>query len=171
MNPNIIDFVVALTFIISTYWEVKRGFGKAIFDAPGLIIAVYAARNYYLIPAKVLTFVSPDTANLFGFVIIFGILAAVSIMVASYLKCVTQISLDPFDPVMAAIVGLAAAVVFCHVLMYSVFLVSNNGTIEPGIISHSLLGDEFLSFKTANALWSDLAPFRNPTLRSVDIPQ
>ena len=113
-----VDLVAILLFIAGAVVESMRGFGRALFDAIALIIAAKASTMLYPGLAERIA-ISQDThANqAWCLALLFVVIGTITILLAKLIQDSLLLSLDAFDPILGAILGIPAAGAVVYALM------------------------------------------------------
>ena len=153
------DFIVVAVFALALAVEVKRGFGRAVFDFAALLVAVRAAPmlaealSRWIRPA-------PTPANeAVLYAVSFAIIGGVLVFLGKLLYDATLVSAETFDPLLGGFCGIAMAIILCHVLMRTVALAAGPAESVPQVIRDSAMGTEFLTFESYHRLVNVLYTF------------
>ncbi|MHB1001100.1 MAG: CvpA family protein [Armatimonadota bacterium] len=145
---NWLDIVIVIMFIVIIAAEVKRGFGKALFDFAAFLVAIWGSYNLFK-PVLKFVMLSPDphTNQAIVFGSLFVILGIIMFFVGKFLYETTLISADVFDQFLGGVLGFGIAIIICHAMIRVIALNGwSNGL--PEIITTSVLGKELLTFET-----------------------
>jgi len=156
---NQLDFLIVLIFVFVPLAQLKRGFGKAVFDLAALLLAVYTSSTLLEPLAGAVKLAADPSINeaavyATSFVVIGGVL----MLVGKLLYERTLVSVDPFEPFFGGICGIAIAIILCHVGVRSLALGAGPDAVPP-VIANSAMGTEFLTFETYHRLLEVLYSF------------
>ena len=153
-----LDFIVVAVFALALAVEVKRGFGKAVFDFAALLVAVRAAP---MLAGALSGWIraAPTPANeAVLYAVSFAIIGGVLVFLGKLLYDATLVSAETFDPLLGGFCGVAMAIILCHVLMRTVALAAGPESV-PQVIRDSAMGTEFLTFESYHRLVNVLYSF------------
>ena len=144
--PNWIDASIAIFFAGAFVLEMKRGFGRAVFDLAALLLALritWALGEALSGSARLAGNGHTNQAILYvtGFLIVGAALVVLGKLVYS----TTLVSTDVFEPLLGGLCGLGIAIIASHVLVQTIAL-GVGGDSAPVVIADSVLGTEFLRF-------------------------
>lgn len=127
-----VDFLAVAIIIGIAFIESKRGFGYAIFDLIGGIIAV----KLTLLAAPSLAVSTPlgmvpDDAKAFWHAAVFVVLAALALLASRLIYQNTLLSLDVLDPAIGAILGIASGIIVCHIFLQVMLFASAGSPLHP----------------------------------------
>jgi uncharacterized membrane protein required for colicin V production len=141
--------IVAILIIVGIAWlESVRGFGRALFDLIGAIIAMKIAdilSGPLAAAAPIAT--EPDPSEAFWLAIVFVFLIILVVIATKLIYDSTLLSLDVLDPVVGAIFGIASGIIVAHVFM-RMLLVGYAGTDFSVAVLNSFMGHELLQLRT-----------------------
>lgn len=141
--------IVAILIIVGIAWlESVRGFGRALFDLIGGIIAMKIAdilSGPLAAAAPIAT--EPDPSEAFWLAIVFVFLIILVVIATKLIYDSTLLSLDVLDPVVGAIFGIASGTIVAHVFM-RMLLVGYAGTDFSVAVLNSFMGQELLQLRT-----------------------
>jgi len=141
--------VVALLIIIGIAWlESVRGFGRALFDLIGAIIATKLAfilSGPLAAAAPIAT--EPDPSEAFWLAIVFVFLVILVVIATKLIYDSTLLSLDVLDPVVGALFGIVSGMMVAHVFL-KMLEVGYAGTDFSTVVVNSFMGQELLEFRT-----------------------
>ncbi len=141
--------IVALLLIALIGWlESIRGFGRAVFDFVGALVALKIA----IFAAKPLAAAAPllsgeGNSEAFWIAAVFVILVALIIIATKFIYETTLLSLDVLDPVVGGILGVASGIVVAHIFL-RVMLAAYAGSEFAPLIKSSFIGQELIAFRT-----------------------
>jgi len=138
-----VDFAIVLLLVLAVLLEIKRGFGRAIFDLAAIFVAMRLA--FMLSSANSIKLSADAVTNqgilyLVGFVVIGAILVFVGHIIYTF----TPFTLPYFDLILGGVVGIFAGIILCHVLAASLQIMA--GDVAGDIIGKSALAPEFVDF-------------------------
>jgi hypothetical protein len=151
-----------LLFAGTFFIEMKRGFGRAVFDLAALLLAikiVWALHEPLSGAVHLVRDTCTNQAVLYalGFLITGGALVFLGRLVHS----ATLVSTDVFEPILGGLCGLAIAIIASHALVQTIALGVGVDTV-PVVIADSVLGTEFLRFDTYHRVVELLYHFDRP---------
>jgi uncharacterized membrane protein required for colicin V production len=141
--------IVAILIVVAIAWlESVRGFGRALFDLIGAIIAMKVAgvlSGPLAAAAPIAT--EPKPSEAFWLAIVFVFLIILVVVATKLIYDSTLLSLDVLDPVVGAVFGLASGIMVAHVFM-RMLEVGYAGTDFATIVANSFMGQELLALRT-----------------------
>jgi uncharacterized membrane protein required for colicin V production len=158
MWPNI----VALLIIVAVIWvESVRGFGRALFDVVGAIIALRVS----LALAKPLASAVPILAGAnsnqaFWLAGSFLVLMVLVVIASRFLYETTLLSLDVLDPVVGGIFGAITGTVAAHIFLRTL-LVSYGDTEAAKMLLDTFMGRQLLEFRAFHTVVTALRNLGN----------
>jgi uncharacterized membrane protein required for colicin V production len=141
--------VVAILLIAAIAWlESIRGFGRAIFDFVGGLIAlkISTVASGWLATAMPLM-ESEASAEAFWMVMIFIVLVVLIIIATKFIYETTLLSLDVLDPVVGGVLGFASGVIAAHVFLRAM-LAAYADTDFANTVLNSFMGQEIVQFRS-----------------------
>ena len=154
--------IVALLIIIGIAWlESVRGFGRAIFDLVGAIIAMKLAdvlSEPLATAAPIAT--EPGPSQAFWLAIVFVVLAVLVVIATKLIYDSTLLSLDVLDPAIGAVLGVVSGMVVAHVFM-KMLEVGYAGTEFSTVVLNSFMGQELLRLRTYHHVVASLQNISN----------
>ena len=146
---NVIDLVLAVLMIAAIALETKRGFGRAIFDFAALFISVRVASLVAPGTAKAYHIAKDAPANeAIWLAALFLLFAGILLYIGKLAYDRTQLTLEVFDPLIGAALGIGLGVIVCHVLVTTLAVSAGVNGQLPDVITNSGVGSEFYSFDT-----------------------
>jgi uncharacterized membrane protein required for colicin V production len=141
--------VVALLLIALIGWlESIRGFGRAIFDFVGCLIAVKISTFAAKPLAVAVPLLQPEShAEAFWMAMVFLLLAVLIIIATKYIYETTLMSLDVLDPLVGAVLGVASGIVVAHMFL-RILLTAYAETDFANVVLNSFVGQEIVAFRT-----------------------
>jgi uncharacterized membrane protein required for colicin V production len=154
--------VVALLIIVAVIWlESVRGFGRALFDVVGAIIALRIS----LFLAKPLALAAPMLAGAnnneaFWLAVSFVVLMVLVVIASRFLYETTLLSLDVLDPVVGGIFGAVTGMVAAHIFLRALLL--SYGDSDAGkLLLDTFMGQELLQFRAFHTVVTALRNLGN----------
>ncbi|MHB0912601.1 MAG: CvpA family protein [Armatimonadota bacterium] len=139
---TLIDFAILALLIISVVLEVKRGFGRAIFDLVALVGAVRLAYTLQK-PLAASLGVQSGSGEAALYICTFVAIGGVLVFLGHLIYGMVQLSADFFDPALGGICGIFVGGILCHALVMT-FAVAGG---KASVLAHSSFGIEFLTFQ------------------------
>jgi len=128
---NWVDLVALVIIVGIAFLESRRGFGLALFDLIGAIIASKLAISFYEAAGKALPFnLKAQDAQGFWIILMFLILGALVLLASRFLYSTTLLSLDVMDPVVGAILGIASGIITAHIILRGMVLAAAGTPFE-----------------------------------------
>jgi uncharacterized membrane protein required for colicin V production len=141
--------VVAILLIVAIAWlESLRGFGRAIFDFVGGIIALkisIVASGWLAQTAPLMS--SEASAEAFWMTMIFVVLVVLIVIATKLIYETTLMSLDVLDPVVGGILGVASGIIAAH-FFFRVMLTAYADTAFAATVLNSFMGHEIVQFRS-----------------------
>lgn len=148
---NYIDLVIVIIFLAVVFIEAKRGFGKAVFDTAGILVAVkFAPVVTSWLTNSIRLSASASTNEAIIYTFFFLLIGAGLVLLGRLLYSTTLISAEVFEPLLGGVCGFISAIVLSHVFVRIVWLSSGGGDV-PMDIANSLIGKEMLTFEGYHA--------------------
>jgi len=120
-----IDLVAAGLIIGIAFLESHRGFGLALFDVIGAILAVKISVALTPLVAKAAPLgFTPEAAKGFWLIVLFLALGGLALLASRLLYQTTLLSLDVMDPTVGAILGIGSGLLVAHVVVRAMVLAS-----------------------------------------------
>ena len=154
--------LVALALIVAVIWlESHRGFGRSVFDLLGAIISLKVAGLVSEpLAAAAPLLATPGANRAFWLVVVFVVLAVLTVIGSKFIYETTLMSLDVLDPLVGGILGLASGIVVAHIFMRMLLLSQGEGE-AAGVVLNSLMGEELLQFRTYHRVVTSLQNLGN----------
>lgn len=142
------DVVAILLIAVIAWLESIRGFGRAIFDFVGGLIAlkISIVASGWLAEAMPLM-ESEASAEAFWMVMIFIVLVVLIVIATKFIYETTLLSLDVLDPIVGGVLGFASGVVVAHVFLRAM-LAAYADTGFANTVLNSFMGQEIVQFRT-----------------------
>ena len=135
--------------------EMKRGFGRALFDLVGAIVVVVLARSLASTLAPTVSLLANKGANeALWLGIVFAVLGTAAFFLARWCYNATLISLDAFDPFFGAVIGLATGVAVAHVVLVVMLMGSTPAKAQQ--LRQTRVCRECVNFESYNGLVTTL---------------
>ncbi len=144
---------VAILLIIAIAWlESMRGFGRAIFDFVGGLIALKIS----IFVARPLAQAAPlmrseASAEAFWMAMIFIVLAVLIVVATKFIYETTLLSLDVLDPVVGGVLGVAIGVIIAHLFLRAM-MAAYADTEFANTVLNSFVGQEIVAFRSYHRL-------------------
>ena len=150
------DVVGILLVVVVAWLESKRGFGRAIFDLLGAIIALKLALFLAAPMGESVPLMGSAEANqAFWLAAVFGVLAVLIVVASKFVYETTLLSLDVLDPVVGGLLGLASGMAVAHIFLKTL-LVSYGDAEVAKVLVGSFVGQELLEFRTYHYVFNAL---------------
>jgi uncharacterized membrane protein required for colicin V production len=142
------DAVAILIIILIAWAESVRGFGRALFDVIGAIIAAKLA-SFLCRPLAEVAPVAADTgpSEAFWLATVFVVLLVLVVIATKIIYESTLLSLDVLDPILGAIFGIVSGMMVAYVLLRMLEL-AYAGTEFADVVAKSFTGQELLGLRT-----------------------
>ena len=140
--------VVALLLLALVAWlESLRGFGRALFDIVGAIIALKVASVVSgPLSNSLPLFGTGASSEAFWYATLFVVLCALVVVGSKVIYETTLLSLDVFDPVVGGLLGAASGIVVAHVFLRTLLIIYGDAEAANLLIG-SFVGQEFIRFR------------------------
>jgi len=143
-----IDAVALVLVVLIAWFENVRGFGRAIFDFVGALIAVKLATFVAQPLGNAAPLLQPEArAEAFWLAMVFLVLGVLIIVATKFIYETTLLSLDVLDPVVGGLLGVGSGIVTAHVFL-RMLLTAYADTEFAKVVSHSFVGHEIISFRS-----------------------
>jgi uncharacterized membrane protein required for colicin V production len=144
---------VAIVLILGIAWaESVRGFGRAIFDFVGGLIALKMASFLSEPLARAAPILQPEAhAQAWWMAVLFLVFVALIIIATKFIYETTLLSLDVLDPIVGGLLGIASGILVAHVFV-RVLLVAYADTEFGTVILNSFIGQEIILFRSYHNL-------------------
>lgn len=142
------DVVAVLLVIGIAFLESQRGFGRALLDLMGGIIALKLATflsGPLAAGAPVLS--TAERSEALWLAVTFLVLAAATVVASKFIYETTLLSLDVLDPLVGGLLGIASGMVVAHIFL-RMLLVSYGEAEVANVLLNSFAGQELLKFRT-----------------------
>jgi uncharacterized membrane protein required for colicin V production len=159
-----IDILLAVIILGWVIVEVRRDFGRALFDTLAALVSLRLALLVSPTLAPLFSFAGAENARHgWALAVLFVLFGALALLLARFVHESTQWSMDSFDPVFGCLFGVTAGVIMAHVTVKVLSLIYANSHGVPTFLTDSGLGEELLTFKTYHRFADFLAGFRDRT--------
>ena len=145
---NWFDVVAILLVLLVAWIESLRGFGRAIFDFVGALIALRIAIFAGKPLATAVPLLQPEAhSEALWMGATFVLLTVLIIIATKYIYETTLLSLDVLDPIVGGLFGLGSGIIVAHLFMRSL-LTAYAGTDFATVVLNSFMGQELITFRT-----------------------
>ena len=155
------DAVAILLVILVGWIESVRGFGRAIFDFVGALIAM---RLSILVAPElaesVPVFQSNAHAEAFWLAMVFFVFIVLIVVATKFIYQSTLLSLDVMDPLVGGVLGVSMGLMVAHIFL-RVLLIAAKGTDFSNIVFNSFMGQELIAFRTYHRVVEQLQNLGN----------
>ncbi len=153
---------IALVLIVVVGWlESVRGFGRAIFDFVGCLIALKIATFVAGPLAGAAPLLQPEAmAEGFWIAVVFLILVVLIVIATKFIYESTLLSLDVMDPVVGGLLGVGSGIIVSHIFL-RVLMTAYGGTDFAKIVLGSFVGQELIAFRTYHIVLTALQNIGN----------
>lgn len=142
------DVVAILLILLIAWLESLRGFGRAIFDFVGGLIALKVASFAAPPLAEAVPLLQPEShAEAFWLSAVFLLLVVLIIIATKFIYETTLLSLDVLDPVVGGLLGCASGVIVAHVFI-RILLLAYGSTDFGTVVLNSFMGQEVILFRS-----------------------
>jgi uncharacterized membrane protein required for colicin V production len=142
------DAVALLLILVIAWLESIRGFGRAVFDFVGALVALKVATFAGKPLAAAVPLVQSEASTeAFWIGAVFVLLVVLIIVATKFIYETTLLSLDVLDPVVGGLLGFASGIVVAHVFV-RVMLTAYAGTDFATLVQNSFVGQELITFRT-----------------------
>ena len=140
--------VVALLLVALVAWlESLRGFGRALFDIIGAIIALKVASVVSgPLSNSMPLFGAGGSSEAFWYATLFVVLCAVVVIGSKVVYETTLLSLDVFDPVVGGLLGAGSGMVVAHVFLRMLLIIYGDSS-AANVLVGSFVGQELIQFR------------------------
>lgn len=155
------DVVAILIVVVIAWAESIRGFGRALYDLVGALIATKVA----LVLSVPLAEAAPVSdasgpSEAFWLAVVFVILAILIVVATKFIYESTLLSLDVLDPVLGAIFGIVSGILAAHVFLRSLAIAYAH-TEFGAVVMASFMGQELLELRSYRAVVASLQNIGN----------
>lgn len=142
------DVVALLLLALIAWLESLRGFGRALFDVIGAIIALKVASVLSgPLGNSMPLFGAGASSEAFWYATSFVVLCALVVIGSKVIYETTLLSLDVFDPVVGGLLGAASGMVVGHVFLTTLLTIYGDAE-AANILTGSFAGQELIRFRT-----------------------
>jgi uncharacterized membrane protein required for colicin V production len=157
-----IDVFLAVVIVGWVILEIRRDFGRSLFDTVAVLASMRMALLLYPGVAHWFAFAgSPEAARGTALGTLFVFFGAVMLVVSKFVHEATQWSMDSFDPIFGSLFGVTSGVIVAHMTIRILAMLYSTHQGLPTFIADSGLGAELLYFKTYHQVADFLINFRN----------
>lgn len=156
-----IDVLLAVVIVGWVTLEIRRDFGRSLFDAVAVLVSMRLALLCSGSAAHWFAFAgAPGAARGAALGTLFVFFSVAALIGAKFLHEATQWTMDSFDPVFGCLFGLTSGVIAAHVTIRVVAMLYGTSHGPPTFVADSGLGLELLYFKTYHHVADFLVNFR-----------
>jgi len=142
------DVVGLLLLALVAWLESLRGFGRALFDIIGAIIALKVASVLSGPLSKSLPlFGAGGSSEAFWYATLFVVLCALVVIGSKLIYETTLLSLDVFDPVVGGLLGVGSGMIVAHVFLRTLLTIYGDAEVA-GLLMGSFVGRELIQFRS-----------------------
>jgi uncharacterized membrane protein required for colicin V production len=149
-----VDLVAVLLLIAGVLVGSMRAFGHALFDSIALVLTTKVATMLYPGLADRVTLAQSGFANqAWCLAILFVLIGAAAVVLGNFIQNSLLLSLDSFDPILGAILGLASGGALVYVLI--AILITGAGGPKAqaaGIYTQSWAASNFYYFNSYHSM-------------------
>jgi uncharacterized membrane protein required for colicin V production len=157
-----IDVLLAVVILAWVLLEVRRDFGRSLFDAVAVLVSMRMALLLYPSAVGAFSFAgSPHGSRGLALATLFVVFSAIALVLAKYLHSATQWTMDSFDPIFGCLFGVTSGVMMAHMMVRILALIYTTKQGLPSFLADSGLGAELLYFKTYHEVAEFLTNFRD----------
>ena len=150
------DVVAFLLLGLIVWVESVRGFGRALFDLVGGIIAVKLIPVVALpLAGRVAVLETKGTNQAFWLLLLLVVFAALIILLARLVYQSTLLSLDYFDPIVGGLFGLGIGLIVVFFFLRAMQF-AYGGTAQGQMLVDSFIGQEVLKLRTYHTVLNTL---------------
>jgi uncharacterized membrane protein required for colicin V production len=151
------DAVALLLIALIAWAESNRGFGRAVFDVVGAIVALRVSA--YLagpLSTAVPLSGSDGASEALWLGLTFLLLVTLVVIASRFLYETTLLSLDVFDPLVGGILGAVSGTLAAHVLLKALLLTYGDSEAADALLG-SFVGQEFIKLRTFHVVFNALS--------------
>lgn len=142
------DVVGLLLLALVAWLESLRGFGRALFDIIGAIIALKVASVLSGPLSNSLSlFGAGGSSEAFWYATLFVVLCALVVIGSKLIYETTLLSLDVFDPVVGGLLGVGSGMIVAHVFLRTLLTIYGDAAVA-GLLMGSFVGQELIQFRS-----------------------
>ena len=153
---NWIDVILFTIMAGAVLLEMKRGFGRTIFDFAALLVTMRLVSM--LLPGlshSIKLAADPHINEARLYVLSFILIGGLLLSLGKLIYDTTLVSADTFDALLGGIFGFGVGLMLCHALVKAIALTAGPNAI-PDVIANSAFGTEFLTFQSYHDLMHTL---------------
>ncbi len=149
MSITWLDIALVILILSVLVLECRRGFGRAVFDLAGVVLAFIAAKLYYTsIAGWIHPFQTQDANQALGFAILLIPGTGIMLLLADLAYNSLLVSTDVFERVLGAVCGAAIGLAFAHALAFGIWLGTGRNADKDNVFSNSTISMEILTFRS-----------------------
>jgi uncharacterized membrane protein required for colicin V production len=157
-----IDVLLAVVIVGWVILEIRRDFGRSLFDAVAVLVSMRLALLFSPSAGHWFAFAgSPEAGRGAALGALFVFFSIPLLIGARILHEATQWTMDSFDPVFGCLFGLTSGVIAAHVTVRVLAMLYATPHGPPTFVADSGLGLELLYFKTYHHVADFLINFRD----------
>jgi uncharacterized membrane protein required for colicin V production len=157
-----LDFILIAVFLTVVLVQVKRGFGRAVFDFFALFVAIRVVPLLSRPLAGMFKVaLEPATNHAIIYACMFVFVGGTLVVLGRLIYSSTLISAEIFDPLLGGIFGIGAAVILAHAIVKTI-AIGVGSHLVTSAVANSALGMEFLKFETYHRVLETLYTFHRP---------
>jgi uncharacterized membrane protein required for colicin V production len=147
MGIQWLDLTLTVVLLLTVIIEWRRGFGRAIFDFAGILIAFVVAKLYYVsLTGWIHPFHAPENNEAFSFLTIIFLGSGFLLLIADLIYNSLLLSTDVFERCLGGICGFAIGLAVVHALAFGIWLSNGKNADRAGLFNHSIIAKEYLTF-------------------------
>lgn len=151
MSISWLDPILVALILIPLVMEFRRGFGRAIFDFAGVLVAFVLAKIYYPnLAGSIHPFQTEEANLLLGFLVLLALGLVFFLILADLAYNSLLVSTDVFERILGGLCGLAIGFAFAHALAFGIWLGTGRDDDRAGVFVNSTVAREMLTFPTYN---------------------
>jgi len=139
------DILIVVFLMISVFFSMKKGFFMEVFQLASLIIAYWAAKNFYTIPADIVFKSMPNTMakEFLSYALAFFVTFVLALLIFSFIRKIISgdSSVRTVDKTMGAFFGILKGLI---ILELTLLILLHFQIVTPEKVSTSTLIGKFL---------------------------
>jgi uncharacterized membrane protein required for colicin V production len=157
-----VDILLAVMILGWVILEVRRDFGRGLFDALAVLVSMRLTLLGYPLAARLFgSASSPNATQGWAVATLFVVLCALTLYASKIVHEATQWSMDTFDPIFGCLFGVTTGVMMAHMTVKILAMLFTTRRGLPPFLADSALGVELLYFKTYHQIADFLVNFRD----------
>lgn len=161
---NGFDVVLSAIILIAVIIETFRGFGRAVFDALGIYIALVIAHISYTPLSRMVRLHDGAADNHAAvYAVCFGVAALIMLCVSRFVYGAVHFDASSFDKLLGVVAGIALGIMVAHGITTSISLTDPTGRGEVASYTDSSLGDEMLNFTSYHRFMTTISAMGDNT--------